>query len=80
MQATITSKGQVTVPAKIRAQFNLQTGDRLDFEIDQGAIRVVPVGKGTLRQFMNILPKSSHIVSVEEMNEAIAEGAARGGS
>jgi len=80
MQSTITSKGQVTVPAEIRAKLNLQTGDRLDFEIDHGAIRVVPVGKGTLREFMEILPKSSRAVSVEEMNEAIAEEAARGGS
>jgi AbrB family looped-hinge helix DNA binding protein len=76
----MTSKGQVTVPADIRAKLNLQTGDRLDFEIDNGAIRVVPVGKGTLREFMGILPKSSRVVSVEEMNEAIAEGAAHGGS
>jgi len=80
MQTTITSKGQVTMPAGIRAKLNLQTGDRLDFEIDNGAIRVVPVGKGTLREFMEILPKSSRIVSVEEMNQAIAEGAADGGS
>lgn len=80
MQSTITSKGQVTVPAEIRAQLNLQTGDRLEFEIDQGSLRVVPIGKGTLQEFIDILPKPSRVVSVEEMNEAIAEGAARGGS
>lgn len=80
MHATITSKGQVTVPANIREQLNLQTGDRLDFEIENGTIRVVPVGKGTLEEFMSILPQATHIVSVEEMNEAIAEGASDGGT
>lgn len=80
MHTTITSKGQVTVPAEIRAKLNLQIGDRLNFEIDHGAIRVVPVGKGTLREFMEILPKSSRIVSIKNMNEAIAQGAANGGS
>jgi antitoxin PrlF len=80
MQSTITSKGQVTVPAEIRTRLNLQTGDRLDFEIVHGSIRVLPVGKGSLSEFMEILPKASRVVSVQEMNEAIAEGAARGGS
>ncbi len=80
MQTTITSKGQVTVPANIREQLNLRAGDRLDFEIENGTIRVVPIGKGTLEEFMGILPKAARIVSVEGMNEAIAEGASDGGS
>jgi len=42
MQTTFTSKGQVTVPAKIREQLNLQAGDRLEFEIEDGAIRGTP--------------------------------------
>lgn len=80
MQTTITSKGQVTVPANIREQLNLRAGDRLDFEIENGTIRVVPIGKGTLKEFMGILPKATRIVSVEEMNEAVAEGASDGSS
>lgn len=76
----MTSKGQVTVPVEIREMLNLQTGDRLDFEIENGAIRVVPVGKGTLEEFMGILPQATRAVTVEEMNEAIARGASDGGS
>ena len=68
------------MPASIREQLNLRAGDRLDFEIESGSIRVVPVGKGTLEEFMGILPKATRIVSVEEMNQAIAEGACDGGS
>lgn len=30
-EATLTSKGQVTLPADIRREFDLQTGDRLVF-------------------------------------------------
>ena len=80
MQSTITSKGQVTVPAKIREQLNLQAGDRLDFKIENGAIKVVPIEKGSLEAFMNILPKATRSFTVEEMNEAIAVGACDGGS
>jgi AbrB family looped-hinge helix DNA binding protein len=81
MQATITSKGQVTVPAKIRAELNLRAGDHLDFQIENGTIKVTPERKkGTLDDFMNILPKATRSYTVEEMNEAIAEGACDGGS
>jgi len=80
MQTTLTSKGQVTVPVEIREKLNLQTGDKLDFEIENGAIRVVPMGKGSLQDFMSILPQATRIVTVEEMNEAIAEGACDGGA
>ncbi len=80
MLTTLTSKGQVTVPVEIREKLNLQTGDKLDFEIENGAIRVVPIGKGSLEDFMSILPQATRIVTVEEMNEAIAEGACDGGA
>ena len=72
MKTTITSKGQITVPATIRKQLNLQIGDRLDFEIENGIIRAVPVGKGSLEEFMNTLPQATHAVSVKEMNPGLS--------
>jgi AbrB family looped-hinge helix DNA binding protein len=35
MHATLTSKGQITIPLKIRQKLRLKTGDVLDF--DEGA-------------------------------------------
>ena len=32
-QATVSSKGQVTLPAAIRAQLGIETGTRLQFEL-----------------------------------------------
>ncbi len=32
MTATITSKGQITIPKKIRERFNLKVGDELEFD------------------------------------------------
>jgi AbrB family looped-hinge helix DNA binding protein len=32
MKATITSKGQITIPAKVRRKLNLKTGQVLEFD------------------------------------------------
>ena len=32
MNATLTSKGQITIPVAIRRKLNLQPGDRLEFD------------------------------------------------
>ena len=32
MQATLTSKGQITIPLQIREKFHLKVGDLLDFD------------------------------------------------
>jgi AbrB family looped-hinge helix DNA binding protein len=79
MQTTLTSKGQVTVPVKIRAALNLRAGDQLDFQIENGTIKVTPERKkGTLDDFINALPRSDRSFSVEEMNAAIAKAACNG--
>jgi bifunctional DNA-binding transcriptional regulator/antitoxin component of YhaV-PrlF toxin-antitoxin module len=69
------------VPVKIREQLNLQTGDKLNFEIEGTSIKVSPARKkGTLEELMNILPRAKRSYTVEEMNEGIAQGACDGGS
>ena len=42
--ATVTSKGQVTVPAFIRERLGLRAGDRLEFHLtDSGELTVIPM-------------------------------------
>lgn len=44
--ATMTSKGQVTIPKRIRDELHLRSGDRLDFRIEEnGTLRILPVSK-----------------------------------
>lgn len=42
-QATITSKGQITVPCEVRRALGVRTGDKLLFESDGQGMRVRPV-------------------------------------
>ncbi len=77
MQATITSKGQVTVPKKVRDQLHLKAGDRIEFLVDEdGTVRVIPV-TAKVTELKGMVPKPRRAVSLEEMDEAIARGAAK---
>lgn len=51
MQSTITARGQTVVPAAIRKQFHLGPADRLQWILDQGGIRVVPVRANPIEAF-----------------------------
>jgi antitoxin PrlF len=42
-QATITSKGQITVPREVRRVLGVRSGDKLLFESDGKGMRVRPV-------------------------------------
>jgi antitoxin PrlF len=70
--ATLTSKGQLTLPRKVREHLQVQTGDTVDFIIgSDGEVRVqageVDVAdlKGLLRQ------PGRRAVTVEQMDAAI---------
>ncbi len=41
MQATLTSKGQVTIPAKIRRRLGIEPGQILDFDEDTPYLKAV---------------------------------------
>jgi antitoxin PrlF len=41
--STISSKGQVTVPQEIRKRLGLQTGDRVEFLVEEGRTVLRPV-------------------------------------
>ena len=77
MQATITSKGQVTLPKPIRDRLHLKPGDKIDFMLDDdGCLRVAPV-TASVTQLKGMLPKPGAPVTLEAMDEAIARAAAR---
>jgi len=43
MKATLTSKGQITIPAKIREKLGLRPGQVLDFDENSPFLKAVPV-------------------------------------
>jgi antitoxin PrlF len=71
--ATLTSKGQVTIPAAVREALGLGAGDRLEFvEVEKGRFELVP-GKQSVKALKGLIKKPSKPVSVASMNEAIKQ-------
>lgn len=76
MQATLTSKGQITIPKEVRNALHLRSGDRLDFVVQaDGSVRVLPI-TGSVKRLKGMLPKPARSLTVEDMDAAIAKGAA----
>jgi AbrB family looped-hinge helix DNA binding protein len=70
--ATLTSKGQVTIPAEVRNKLSLNTGDRIDFVQMEGTNRYeVVAGTSPVQALRGIVPKPRKPVSISDMNEAI---------
>ena len=75
MVATLSVKGQITMPKPIRDKCGLEVGDKLNFVMrDDGVLEVVPI-KQPASKLKSMLPKPSKAVSIEMMNKGIAKGA-----
>ncbi len=73
--STVTAKGQTTVPASVRAHFNIKPGACLQWIIDEdGAVSIVPV-TSPIASLRGMVKHVGEPVSLEQMDEAIAAGA-----
>jgi AbrB family looped-hinge helix DNA binding protein len=72
--ATITSKGQVTIPKKVRDQLQLKPGDTINFEIDSSSsAKLTTERKDHSEVFGMFKHKTSESFTVEEMDDGVAE-------
>jgi antitoxin PrlF len=73
--ATLTGKGQVTVPQEVREKLQLRSGQQLKFTIENGRRVVVTPLYRRLSELVGILPKPKRTVTLEEMDKAIRQAA-----
>jgi antitoxin PrlF len=71
--ATITSKGQVTIPIAVRNDLGLSEGSRIEFVVNEitGHYEVIPATK-SVTALKGLVRKPGKPVSIEDMNLAIA--------
>ncbi len=76
--ATVTSKGQLTIPKSIRETLGIEAGDQIDFIITDRGDVVVRGASLDLRELRGLLKRSGRRpVSVETMNGAVLREHAR---
>lgn len=70
--ATVTSKGQITLPKTVREKLGVDTGDQVDFVVnEQGDVVVRPLSGDVTRLRGMLARPGRRAISVEAMNAAI---------
>jgi antitoxin PrlF len=72
--ATITSKGQITLPKEVRDYFSLAEGDRVEFVFQpEGKVQIQPL-KGSVQKLIGMLHRPDmRSTTLEEMDQALVE-------
>jgi AbrB family looped-hinge helix DNA binding protein len=69
--ATLTSKGQITIPVAVRNKLGLATGDRVEFvEVGPGEF-ALKAATEDVRALKGMVPRLAKPVSMRAMNAAI---------
>lgn len=68
--AMITSKGQTTIPKRVRDALKLKPGDRVEFNLQDGQA-VMRAASCDVRALKGMLPKARRSATLEQMDAAI---------
>lgn len=75
--ATLTSKGQITIPAAVRAALGIEAGSRVEFvQVGDGRFELVAATR-PVTALKGLVRKPAAPVTVEAMNEAVAARGAK---
>ena len=66
MEATVTVKGQVVIPAQIRRRLGVKQGTRLRVEEQDGAIIMRPIARDYFERMSGILDGPSAVAVLEK--------------
>ena len=78
MESALTIKGQTTIPKAVRDHLRLKPGDRVKFFLHpDGSVMILPrIPTAELKGI--VASHRTRPASIEEMEQAVAAGAARG--
>lgn len=75
--ATLTSKGQITLPKMVRQRLGVEAGDKVEFvEMEPGVFKVIAATRD-VRDLKGVIPRPPKPVSVEQMGRVIARMGSR---
>ncbi len=75
IESSITVKGQTTLPKAVRDSLAVKAGDKVRYVILDEGVLIMPVRP--ISRLFRSLKYDGPVVSLEDMDRAIAEGAAK---
>ena len=73
----ITTKGQVTIPKRVRDTLRIGAGDKVAFVVREDGVVELRPATVDLKDLVGILSVKGKRLTVEQMNDAISRGALR---
>jgi AbrB family looped-hinge helix DNA binding protein len=71
-QATLTTKGQVTIPKDVRDSLQINTGDKIEIIVTENREAIIrPISKKVDDIFGKLYKPGRKVISLEAMDEAI---------
>ncbi len=76
--ATVTSKGQITIPKQVREHLDVKSGDKLEFRVgEDGTVSLVPITRSAESVLGAFAHKAKGPVSAAEAKQKMAEALRR---
>ncbi len=76
--ATMTSKGQITVPREVRERLGLAAGDRVDFCFEEdGSVQITPLRRSARELYGLLRRPSQKPPSIRQMDRALGDQLAK---
>lgn len=79
ISATVSSKGQVVIPADVRKRLGLVQGSVLRFQMDDEGVRLLPA-TGDVRRLKGRIEPPAQAVSLQDMEATIIQRRGLAGS
>jgi antitoxin PrlF len=71
--AALTSKGQITIPIRVREDLGLKTGDRVSFIKGENGEYILKAKTGSIMDLEGIFKWTGPPITIEEMDEAVGQ-------
>lgn len=69
--ATVTAKGQVTIPKPVRDALGLAEHSKILFILEDGMLKIVPIGRRTLSELAGALPATRPWPGMEAVRDEV---------